>query len=124
MIYRVKGPELSSAAVILWKSRLDGVTYNFKLTYAERYDAWYIDIGTASGEWILQGFRVVEGTNLLQAFTSEKLPTGALRCIDTQGQGANPTRDDWKERHLLTYEPKVVAEEDDGITAQIIEGFG
>ena len=110
--WRLKGPEQSLAPVIAWRSRLEGVIYRFKLSYRKRYDCWDMQVATATGEVVIDGIRVTEGYPLLAAWTDSRLPPGILTCIDSQGLGAHPTRNDWRERHYLHYDDAVFMSED------------
>jgi hypothetical protein len=110
--WRLKGPELSRAPVIAWRSRLDGVVYRFVLSYRKRYDCWDLQVATATGEIVVDGIRVTEGYPLLAAWTDARLPPGTLACVDSQGLGADPTRDDWRERHFLRYDDFSATNED------------
>lgn len=112
MTLQVHGPDLSLAPVIDWKSRLDGVTYAFRLAYRERFDCWDIRISTNTGEIVIDGMRVTEGIDMLEPFVDRRLPPGKLICVDRKGEGAHPRRNDWRERHILTYEPFVEEEVD------------
>lgn len=102
--WRLRGPEASQQPVISWRSRLEGVTYRFKISYRQRYDCWDLEIATASGEVLIDGIRVTEGFPLLAAWSDIRLPPGTLTCIDSQGLGAHPTRNDWRERHYFRYD--------------------
>jgi len=101
--FRLHGPDRSTAPAIRWKSVLEGSTYQFLLTYLDRYDAWQLQIALTDGTIILDGERVTEGVDILAPYVDARLPPGELRCVDTLGLGADPTRLDWRERHILTY---------------------
>jgi len=114
MTVQVNGPQLSTSIDIRWRSILDGVRYAFRLKYRERYDCWDIQIATSQGEIVIDGIRVTEGNDMLCAWTDPRLPPGQLICVDTLGLGAHPTRNDWIERHILTYtSPSGEVESDD-----------
>lgn len=100
---QVNGPQLSTSIDIRWRSVLEGVKYGFRLKYRERYDCWDLQILTAQGEIVIDGIRVTEGYDMLNAFTDTRLPPGQLICKDTRGLGEHPTRNDWRDRHILTY---------------------
>lgn len=111
---QVNGPQRSSSIDIRWRSILDGVRYAFRLKYRERYDCWDIQIATAQGEVVIDGIRVAEGNDMLAAWTDPRLPPGQLVCVDTRGLGEHPTRDDWRDRHILTYtSPSGVVEDNE-----------
>lgn len=113
MMYKVHGPELTTDPVISWRSRMEGKTYRFKLSYRDRHDCWDLQIATSAGEVVIDGIRVSEGFDLLYSWTDSRLPPGKLVCVDTQGKGAHPTRNDWRERHYLRYETAEDVEEVD-----------
>jgi hypothetical protein len=121
--FRVHGPDRSDAPVILWRSVMDGGTYQFMLSYLERWDAWHLQIALTDGTVLLDGERVTEGVDILAAYTDSRLPPGELRCVDTRGLGANPTRRDWRERHLLTYTAASTTVVDNNLrVVEVIEG--
>lgn len=119
--WRLKGPELSRAPVIAWRSRLEGVVYRFVLSYRKRYDCWDLQVATATGEIVVDGIRVTEGYPLLAAWTDARLPPGTLTCVDSQGLGADPTRDDWRERHFLRYDDFSATTEDSELSIVPVE---
>lgn len=120
--WRLRGPELSRAPVINWRSRLEGVTYRFKMSYRERYDCWDLQVATATGEVVIDGIRVTEGFPLLDAWSDIRLPPGKLTCVDSQGLGAHPTRNDWRERHYLRYDDFVLDVVDNELSSTPTEG--
>lgn len=119
--WRVRGPEVSLAPVIDWRSRLDGVVYRFRLAYRERYDCWDLQVATATGEIVINGRRVTEGESLFAAWSDIRLPPGTLTCVDSQSLGAHPTRDDWRERHYLRYDDFALTEIDNELAVILPE---
>lgn len=102
--YRIRGPELATTPIIEWRSVLDGVTFRFRIEYQTRYDCWYIQLSAADGTVLVDGIRVTEGYPLFSAWSDVRFPAGTITCIDSRGQGAHPTRNDWRERHYLRYD--------------------
>jgi hypothetical protein len=120
--WRLRGPELSTAPVISWRSRLEGVTYRFKVSYRKRYDCWDLQVATSTGEVVIDGIRVTEGFPLLGAWIDARLPPGVLTCIDSQNLGAHPTRNDWRERHYFRYDDAILVAEDNELSIAMPEG--
>lgn len=120
--WKLSGPELSRTPVINWRSRLEGVTYRFRLSYRERYDCWDLQIATSSGEVVIDGMRVTEGDDILATWTDARLPPGSLRCVDSQNLGQHPTRNDWRERHFFRYDDYAAPDDDNELIATPLEG--
>lgn len=119
--WKLRGPEVSSKPVIGWLSRLEGVVYRFRLFYRERFDCWDLQVGTSTGEIVIDGIRVTEGYPLLSTWTDARLPPGVLTCVDSRGLGQDPTRNDWRERHYLRYDDYVKVIVDNELQS-ILEG--
>lgn len=119
--WRLRGPELSTSPVVAWRSTLEGGVYRFRLAYRERHDCWDLQVATATGEVIVDGIRVSEGYPLLAAWSDIRLPPGELVCVDGQGLGAHPTRNDWRSRHFLKYIDHEPDTSDNGLSAEIVE---
>lgn len=116
---QVNGPQLSSSIDIRWRSVLDGVKYGFRLKYRERYDCWDLQVLTSQGEIVLDGIRVTEGNDMLAAYTDTRLPPGQLICRDTRGLGETPTRNDWRDRHILLYVESAAVVVDNMLSSEV-----
>ena len=120
--FRVHGPDRSDAPVIRWRSVMDGRAFQFMLSYLDRWNAWQLQVALTDGTILLDGERVTEGVDMLAPYVDGRLPPGELRCIDTLGLGAHPGRNDWRERHLLTYTTATVTVIDNELSAEEVGG--
>jgi hypothetical protein len=115
---QINGPQRSRSIDISWRCVLDSVVYRFRLKYRVRYDCWDMQISQSDGTVVLDGFRVTEGNDMLAPYTDTRLPAGQLICVDTQGLGTTPTRNDWIERHVLTYTSPVAVDFDNDLRSE------
>ncbi|MBW2672064.1 MAG: hypothetical protein JRD89_01445 [Deltaproteobacteria bacterium] len=89
-----------------FSSKLDGVSYNFRLVYNGREGLFRISIATVDGAAIQAGRKIVTGFDLLRGNTHAARPPGLLMAIDTEGGDLDPGLDDLGGRVLLVYTPE------------------
>ena len=120
-VYHIKGPEQSTAALIRFGTVLpDGVTYQGELQWLKYEQFWLMSWADRSGNPIISGIRVVANFNMLYPYSDPRLPDGNLICHDTQNKRMPPGRNDWRERHILTFVPRIIAESPDTIGGAVI----
>ena len=112
-------PRSSTAPAISGRVLLDGASYSIRLAFNVRDRRWYADVGTAAGEVIVQGTRVVAGVALLGAHSDDRLPPGQLFVEDSRGLGEPPDRTAWTDWATLYYRPASVVLLADGTADEV-----
>lgn len=88
------------------QAQLDGVTYTLELRWNVRATAWFLNVlDEAEQNVFLAGLKLVANFPLA-AYVTGRSPPGALVCVDTSGQGADPGLNDLGARHQLLYYSK------------------
>ena len=92
----------------LYKLRinLDGQDYIFRFDWNARTERWYLDIGTASEQWIVTGLKLVADWPILRRVSDPRRPPGNLMAVDLSPlQGEPPNLSDLGSRVKLIYIP-------------------
>lgn len=110
---RIQGPELSESSFIEFGAEdLSGLEIEFELQWMSRERFWTLAVIDVRRERIIDGIRVVAGTDMWLPYSDLRLPPGKLICHDGANLFQDPGRNDWRERHNLYYvEPEEVVEE-------------
>jgi hypothetical protein len=82
---------------------LDGVVYEFDVTWNQRDGAWYLSLSDAEGKPIASGLRIVVDFPLLHYVGHPDKPPGTLMAIDTSGSGVDPGLSELGGRVQLVY---------------------
>ena len=82
---------------------LDNVEYILTFDYNGRSDSWYISFG--ADQDILSGIRISGNEDILGQFHHLEVPPGVLSILDQDGLGREPTKDNFGDRVILTYNP-------------------
>lgn len=83
---------------------LSGIAYRLSLDWNTRGGFWALGIYDQTGAPIVLGVKIVADWELLARFANSRLPPGLLFCVDTSGQGLDPTDSDLGTRVLLVYD--------------------
>ena len=83
---------------------LSGGVYRFGLYWNTRGQFWSLDIFDPSDNPIESGLKLVADWELISGLGNSALPPGFLYCVDTSGQGLDPTDSDLGTRVLLIYD--------------------
>ncbi len=83
---------------------LSGGVYRFGLYWNTRGQFWSLDILDPSDNPIATGLKLVADWELVSGLGNSALPPGFLYCVDTSGQGLDPTESDLGTRVLLIYD--------------------
>ena len=100
---QIQGPEASRSSAIAFGAILNDIEYQFRLQWLDRVKYWSLQVIDARKEGVVEGQRVVAGTDMLQPYNDRRLPPGQLICVDTQNVWADPGRDDFVSRPFLRY---------------------
>jgi hypothetical protein len=96
----------SSRPEILWRSRLDGEFFSFRMKFNSRSQTWMLDVGDITGASAVHGLRVVTGVDVLAPYHYlTTVPPGQLFVVDLSGQYREPGRTSFREDHELRYRP-------------------
>lgn len=102
MILRIRGPELSTDPRIEFAITLDGIEYPAALQWLGRVECWMLQLYSPSGELVIKGVRLVNGSPLTYPFTDRRLPTSRhVVCHDSTNSRQDPGRNDLVDRHLF-----------------------
>lgn len=84
-------------------SELEGVSYSFEFRWNEREEAWFLTLGDGEGVPLVAGLRVVVDFDLLSYARGERVPSGYLFALDTQGEHIDPGFEDLGRRVQMHY---------------------
>lgn len=84
---------------------LGDTLYKLEFAWNTRDERWYMSISLTDGTVLLAGLPIVVDYPLIDRFTNENLPYGALIAVDTSGRGAEPNIDDLGNRVKLIFVP-------------------
>lgn len=82
---------------------LDNVEFILTFDFNQRADSWYIGFG--ADQSVLAGIRISGNEDILKPFHHLEVPPGILSVLDLDGLGREPTKDNFGDRVILTYEP-------------------
>jgi hypothetical protein len=83
---------------------LDGDFYGLKFWHNGRADRWFMSFLSGEGELIAATLAISADQPINAHLVNvEGMPPGVLTCVDTQGRGEDPKRDDLGTRHKLIY---------------------
>lgn len=99
----IQGPEQTDKPEIRFGAVLGGEQYDLKLTWLPCQSFWELEMVSQAGEQLLAGIKVTANVDMLQPYSDSRMPPGQLVCHDTDNKQADPTRNDWRERHRLVY---------------------
>lgn len=103
-------PRRATRPEFLWRSRLDGEFYSFRMTYNSRAQMWMLAVGDITAEYVVRGLRVVEGVELLAPYHYlDGVPPGQLFVVDASGQHREPGRNSFRQDHQIRYRPQADA---------------
>lgn len=100
---RLNGPNETSASVINFEQRLDGIDLRFRLQWLITEGYWVITVADSNGEAIFHTMKLIEGNNIFLPFSDLRLPSGRLICHDTTKKHREPGRDDLQKTHIIVY---------------------
>ena len=100
---RIQGPDQTDRAEIRFGAVMSGEQYDIKLTWLTCQEFWELELVSQAGEPLLVGVKVTANVDMLQPYSDSRMPPGQLVAHDTENKGADPTRNDWRERHILVY---------------------
>ncbi len=83
---------------------LSGGVYRFFLYWNTRGQFWSLDILDSSDSPTAAGIKLVADWELISGLGNSALPPGFLYCVDTSGQGLDPTDSDLGTRVILIYD--------------------
>lgn len=99
----IQGPEQTDRPEIRFGAVLGGEQYDLRLTWLPCQSFWEFEMVSQAGEQLLVGIKVTANVDMLQPYSDSRMPPGQLVCHDTDNKQADPTRNDWRERHRLVY---------------------
>lgn len=85
-----------------FQAKINGVVFDFTLTWNERDAHWYLDLNDADGAPIRSGVKVVVDWPLLKGCVDARRPVGDVVALDTDGAG-DPLITDLGGRVLFLY---------------------
>lgn len=97
-------PVDSDSASYSFDVDLSGKLYRLALAWNTRAAWWTLDIADDADTPLVTGIRLVADTELIRLFALDALPPGSLYCVDTSGQGVDPTDTDLGSRVILVYD--------------------
>ena len=83
---------------------LSGRVYRFGLYWNTRGQFWSLDIFDQADNPLATGLKLVADWELIGGLGNSDLPPGFLYCVDTSGQGIDPTETDLGTRVILVYD--------------------
>jgi hypothetical protein len=83
---------------------LNGEVFKIGFKYNSRDDTWHMDIARRDGTVLVAGRKLVaEFTLFLRFKYMQDMPKGDMLLFDTKGEGQETTRDDFIDRHILSF---------------------
>lgn len=82
---------------------LDGQSYGLEMAYNNRADRWALTLSNASQEAIVSNLPVLIDRPLFAPYKHLDVPPGAMVCIDTTGNQAQPTMGSFLRTHVMYY---------------------
>ncbi len=96
-------PDIDNGAMTV---PLGAVDFRLNIQWNTRDSRYYMGIGTAAGESIVESVPLVADTPLLIHYTDSRLPAGHLVLVDSTGAGEDPAeQDDHGDRWRLIFIP-------------------
>jgi len=100
-IYRIPLPQ--GVPQFTQQTLIDGVTFNIRIHWNEREEAWYFDLLDDENAPIVTGRKMVADWPLLHRSVDARLPAGQFFTIDLTGNGIDPGLNDLDDRVVLQY---------------------
>lgn len=85
------------------QTQLDGETFELRIHWNEREEAWYLEIADVDGVTIVASRKLVADWSLMHRVADARKPLGELLVVDLTGEGVDPGLNDLGERVELNY---------------------